>query len=62
MRFAVLILAGALMGAGAASAQEETIKLPAQDFSFDGPFGTFDRAAEQRGFRSTRKCVRTATL
>jgi ubiquinol-cytochrome c reductase cytochrome c1 subunit len=51
MRFAALVLAGVLMGAGAAAAQEETIKLPQQDFSFNGPFGTFDRAAAQRGFQ-----------
>ncbi len=49
MRLAKLILAGALL-AGApivASAQE----LPDVKWSFDGIFGTFDRASAQRGFQ-----------
>ncbi len=49
MRFAAFILSGVLMGAGAAAAQD--VPLPPQHFSFDGPFGTFDRAAAQRGFQ-----------
>ena len=53
MRLAVLALAGLILGGGAvmvpAMAQEEA--LPPQHFSFDGPFGTFDRAALQRGFQ-----------
>jgi ubiquinol-cytochrome c reductase cytochrome c1 subunit len=46
-----LALLGALAGILAsmpATAQEES--LPAQIWSFSGPFGTFDRAAAQRGF------------
>jgi ubiquinol-cytochrome c reductase cytochrome c1 subunit len=50
MRLAILALSGLLLGGGVATAQEE-IKLPEQQFSFDGPFGTFDRAAAQRGFQ-----------
>jgi ubiquinol-cytochrome c reductase cytochrome c1 subunit len=50
MRLAILALSGVLLGGGMAAAQEE-IKLPEQQFSFDGPFGTFDRAAAQRGFQ-----------
>jgi ubiquinol-cytochrome c reductase cytochrome c1 subunit len=42
---AVAVLAAPL----AASAQE--IELPSHTWSFDGPFGTFDRAAAQRGFQ-----------
>ncbi|MBL8834364.1 MAG: cytochrome c1 [Rhodospirillales bacterium] len=54
MRFAKsLIAAGALalsMAAGAASAAEG-VKIPAQKWNHDGFFGTFDRAALQRGFQ-----------
>ena len=46
---AVLLLAGALL-AGPALAQEAPSP-PHQDWSFNGPFGTFDRAAAQRGFQ-----------
>jgi ubiquinol-cytochrome c reductase cytochrome c1 subunit len=34
----------------AAPALAEEIDLPKQEWSFSGPFGTFDRAAAQRGF------------
>jgi ubiquinol-cytochrome c reductase cytochrome c1 subunit len=52
MRRAVLALAAALAALGAvpAVAQEE-MTLPSLRWSFDGPFGTFDRAAAQRGFQ-----------
>lgn len=39
----------ALFAPGVAHAQETA--LPHVDWSFDGPFGTFDRAAAQRGFQ-----------
>ena len=42
-------LLGALLAAQPAFAQEES--LPHPDWSFSGPFGTFDRAAAQRGFQ-----------
>lgn len=35
----------------AALAAGEEIKFPAQNWSFSGPFGTYDRAAAQRGFQ-----------
>ncbi len=47
-----LLLAGfaSLVLAGPALAAEE-VALPAQRWSFSGPFGTFDRAALQRGYQ-----------
>ncbi len=39
-----------LLAAAPARAQEQE-KLPHPGWSFDGPFGTFDRAAAQRGFQ-----------
>jgi ubiquinol-cytochrome c reductase cytochrome c1 subunit len=52
LRPGVLALAGAAIFAlaGLAVAQEE-VPPPAQQWSFDGPFGTYDRAALQRGFQ-----------
>lgn len=47
-------LLGAVMGlliAGPALAQHEEMKLPQQSWSFNGPFGTYDRASMQRGFQ-----------
>jgi ubiquinol-cytochrome c reductase cytochrome c1 subunit len=50
-----LILAGAMalaLSAGpAAIAAEDIPPLPHRDWSFQGPFGTYDRAAAQRGFQ-----------
>jgi len=43
------LVLGALLAAGSALAQEAP-PLPHQQWSFSGPFGTFDRAALQRGF------------
>ncbi len=40
-----------LLAAPAARAAGEAIALPATRFSFDGIFGTFDRASAQRGFQ-----------
>ena len=45
-----LALLGTLLAAAPALAQEEG-KLPHETWSFSGPFGTFDRAAAQRGFQ-----------
>ncbi len=47
LALAVALFALAVVPAGA---QEET-PLPKQSWSFDGPFGTYDRAAAQRGFQ-----------
>jgi ubiquinol-cytochrome c reductase cytochrome c1 subunit len=51
MRKAFLSAAGALLlGLGTAQAAEEPA-LPHEKWSFDGVFGTYDRAALQRGFQ-----------
>jgi ubiquinol-cytochrome c reductase cytochrome c1 subunit len=49
----VLGLSLALVGgvAGTARAQEEAASAPHQEWSFNGVFGTYDRAALQRGFQ-----------
>jgi ubiquinol-cytochrome c reductase cytochrome c1 subunit len=53
MRKLVFALLGvAALAAPAARAQEEAMPpLPSERWSFDGPFGTYDRAALQRGFQ-----------
>lgn len=43
----ILVLAAPV----ARAAEEDMPPLPSQKWSFDGPFGTFDRAALQRGFQ-----------
>ena len=45
-----LLVIGTAAAVSPARAQEE-IKLPEQHWSFDGPFGTYDRASAQRGFQ-----------
>jgi ubiquinol-cytochrome c reductase cytochrome c1 subunit len=51
MKKLVLALLGASLIAAPAFAQEAAMPpLPSERWSFDGPFGTFDRAALQRGF------------
>jgi len=53
MRKLALLAAGIAalsLGAVASHAQEE-VTPPKVNWSFDGPFGTFDRAAAQRGFQ-----------
>lgn len=47
----VLAVLGALFGAPAAQAAGETIAIPDTRFSFDGIFGTYDRASAQRGLQ-----------
>jgi ubiquinol-cytochrome c reductase cytochrome c1 subunit len=52
MRVVALALLGIVALAAPALAQEEAMpSLPHQNWSFAGPFGTFDRAALQRGFQ-----------
>jgi cytochrome c1 len=55
MSFTRIAAIGALLGmclTGPAFAQaHEEISLPSQTWSFDGPFGTYDKAAAQRGFQ-----------
>jgi ubiquinol-cytochrome c reductase cytochrome c1 subunit len=47
---AAVIAAMALFG-GVAQAQQEAASSPHQEWSFEGVFGTYDRAALQRGFQ-----------
>jgi ubiquinol-cytochrome c reductase cytochrome c1 subunit len=49
-KLALAFGAAMILGLGAASAAEEA-KLPAEHWSFDGIFGTYDRASLQRGFQ-----------
>lgn len=50
--FIALTLAASLAGFGAAQAQEHGAPVPPpQKWSFSGPFGTFDQAQLQRGFK-----------
>ena len=51
MRLASLALLSALAVPGVAAAQSEPEALPKVNWTFDGPFGTFDRASEQRGLQ-----------
>ena len=49
--FAAAAFAAALTLAAPARAEEGEISYPKQNWSFNGPFGTFDRASAQRGFQ-----------
>jgi ubiquinol-cytochrome c reductase cytochrome c1 subunit len=51
MRILTVAFLGIVALAAPALAQDEAPPLPHQSWSFDGPFGTFDRAALQRGFQ-----------
>jgi ubiquinol-cytochrome c reductase cytochrome c1 subunit len=53
MKTLSLALAGLLLAGTAAFAEDMSEPLPpkAESWSFEGPFGTFDRAAWQRGFQ-----------
>jgi ubiquinol-cytochrome c reductase cytochrome c1 subunit len=48
---ALAIIGGLIAAAPAAHAAGEEIHIPRAGFSFDGVFGTFDRASAQRGFQ-----------
>jgi ubiquinol-cytochrome c reductase cytochrome c1 subunit len=48
---ALALAAGLLSGAGPALAAEGAIHVPDTRFSFDGLFGTYDRASAQRGYQ-----------
>jgi ubiquinol-cytochrome c reductase cytochrome c1 subunit len=49
---ALALVAGALLGApNSGRAAEAEVALPDKQFSFEGLFGTFDRASAQRGFQ-----------
>ena len=45
----VVTLAGPVMAAGG------NVELQKRDWSFSGPFGTFDKSAMQRGFQAYRE-------
>jgi len=49
--FKALALAFGLFAAAPAHAAGEAIAIPDRKFSFDGVFGTYDRASAQRGFQ-----------
>lgn len=51
---AVALGAAILVGATTAQASESGPKAPSRDWSFNGIFGTYDRAALQRGFQVFR--------
>ncbi len=52
MRKAMVILAAVLLlGAGGRQAVAAGVELPDQDWSFEGVFGTYDKASMQRGFQ-----------
>ena len=51
---------GFLLLAGAASAAEGQKDAKAISYSFEGPFGTFDKGELQRATRFTRKSAQTA--
>ena len=48
---AVLVAGGLLLAGGPALAAGEALPPPDTKFSFDGLFGSFDRASAQRGFQ-----------
>ena len=52
LRMRELVLAGALaLGLATTASAAESLKPPAQTWSFEGLFGTYDRAALQRGYQ-----------
>lgn len=51
MRVATVAVAASLLAPAALAAEAKGPKPPAQEWSFDGLFGTFDRAALQRGYQ-----------
>lgn len=46
-----LLVAGLMAVSGSAFAAGDAVEAPKQDWSFNGPFGTFERAELQRGFQ-----------
>jgi ubiquinol-cytochrome c reductase cytochrome c1 subunit len=50
-KFATLLIAGMTLFGGAAMAEEGATPAKGINFSFEGPFGTFDRAQLQRGYK-----------
>jgi ubiquinol-cytochrome c reductase cytochrome c1 subunit len=56
---AALAATACVSAAGPAAAAEEGVELPQLEWSFDGPFGTFDRHAMQRGLQVYREVCST---
>ena len=50
-KFATLLIAGITLFGGAAMAEEGALPAKGINFSFEGPFGKFDRAQLQRGYK-----------
>ena len=48
---AAAVFGGLILAPTIARAAEENLQLPRQQWSFDGVFGTYDRASSQRGFQ-----------
>jgi len=51
MRPVTAIVLGAILAAPLVARAEEGLNIPKIKWSFEGPFGTFDRASAQRGFQ-----------
>ena len=51
LALAVSLMAGVASAPGAFAQGHEAVESPKQPWSFNGPFGTFDRASMQRGFQ-----------
>jgi ubiquinol-cytochrome c reductase cytochrome c1 subunit len=48
---AAAVFGGLILAPAIARAPDENLQLPRQQWSFDGVFGTYDRASSQRGFQ-----------
>ena len=49
--FAAAIIGAVMLASAVGRAADDNPSLPREDWSFDGVFGTYDRAAAQRGFQ-----------
>lgn len=59
MKLALAAVLGTALVSGVASAQMSMPEVPSQQWSFQGPFGTFDLAAAQRGFQVYKEVCST---
>ena len=50
-KFAILLIAGTALFGGVAFAEESALPAKGINYSFEGPFGKFDRAQLQRGYK-----------
>ena len=58
-KFATLLIAGVTLFGGAALAAESASPAKGINFSFEGPFGTFDKAQLQRGYKVYKEVCAT---